>query len=184
MLKVKISRLIHCTITPKMKESTTESRILDMMARALVELIKSPTLAIFSTPSTIITASLSTLRKAIPTAAPSMPNTNETVVEVGRPKVLKKSSRSTSVNMTARKRMIISEKRKYWGKNKPLRATSIMPLEKRAPTSMPALATIMIMVRVAAFDPNAELRKLTASLATPTIRSEMARQKSTTTKNI
>ena len=44
------------------------------------------------------------------TAAPRSSNTIETVVEVGRPNVLYISSKITSVSMTARKMIMISEK--------------------------------------------------------------------------
>jgi hypothetical protein len=50
-----------------------------------------------------------------------------------------------------------------------------MPLEKVVPTTIPALAMIMMMKRGAALDPMEELRKLTASLLTPTMRSDIAR---------
>ena len=57
----------------------------------------------------------------------------------------------------------------------PLRATSIMPLEVRTPMMMPREATVRIVFIEAAFDPMAELRKLTASFVTPTKRPETAR---------
>ena len=60
----------------------------------------------------------------------------------------------------------------------PLRATSIIPLEKVTPTRIPELATIMITVREATLDPIEEFKKLTASLLTPTIRSKTAKQQS------
>jgi hypothetical protein len=47
---------------------------------------------------------------ATATADPSKPNTSETVVEVGNPKVLNRSSKITLVNMTVRKIIIISWK--------------------------------------------------------------------------
>lgn len=59
----------------------------------------------------------------------------------------------------------------------PLRATSIMPLEKMAPTKMPKLAMMRMFRNEMALDPIAEFKKLTASLLTPTIRSMMARPK-------
>ena len=43
-----------------------------------------------------------------------------------------------------------------------------MPLDVSVPTRMPAAAIQRMTRRGAAFDPRAELRKLTASLATPT----------------
>ena len=64
----------------------------------------------------------------------------------------------------------------------PLRATSIMPFENEAPINIPAAAIKKINHFGAAFEPMAELRKFTASLLTPTIKSEIANAKSTTTK--
>ena len=49
-----------------------------------------------------------------------------------------------------------------------MRATSIMPLEVTVPNRMPIEATSRMVFMGAAFEPMAELRKLTASLATPT----------------
>jgi hypothetical protein len=49
-----------------------------------------------------------------------------------------------------------------------------MPLEKREPAKMPKLATTNMVRKGATFDPMAELRKFTASLLTPTIRSTTA----------
>ena len=63
---------------------------------------------------------------------------------------------------------------KNWGLKIPFRATSIIPLEKVTPASMPRLAMIMITRREATREPIEEFRKLTASLLTPTTRSEMA----------
>ena len=57
----------------------------------------------------------------------------------------------------------------------PLRATSIIPLEKTAPTATPTLATIMIVLKEMAFEPIAEFKKFTASLLTPTTKSAIAR---------
>ena len=54
-----------------------------------------------------------------------------------------------------------------------MRATSIIPLEKMAPSAIPILAKIMILRNEIAFDPMAEFKKLTASLLTPTIKSPM-----------
>ena len=65
----------------------------------------------------------------------------------------------------------------------PWRAMSIMPLERAAPTKMPVAATIMITRNDAAFEPIDAFRKLTASLLTPTERSNMARTPRNTTKN-
>jgi hypothetical protein len=46
---------------------------------------------------------------------------------------------------------------------------------------MPMAAISMTILNGAAFDPRAEFRKLTASLLTPTIRSEMANKNRTAT---
>ena len=66
----------------------------------------------------------------------------DTVVEVGSPKVLNRSSSIISVIITARKMTISSGIRKNWGWKIPFRATSIMPLEKVTPARMPRLATM------------------------------------------
>ena len=58
----------------------------------------------------------------------------------------------------------------------PFRATSIIPLEKIAPTATPILATIMMVLNEIALDPIAEFKKLTASLLTPTTRSAIAKK--------
>jgi hypothetical protein len=65
----------------------------------------------------------------------------------------------------------------------PLRATSIIPLEKVTPARIPRLATIMMVWRGATREPTEEFRKLTASLLTPTIRSRMATAKRIPTAN-
>ncbi len=54
---------------------------------------------------------------------------------------------------------------------------SIMPLLIEAPTKTPTAATVMTTLKVAALEPIAELRKLTASLLTPTDRSNTASRK-------
>ena len=64
----------------------------------------------------------------------------------------------------------------------PFLATSIIPLEKTAPMSTPNAATVRITLKGAALEPMDELRKLTASLLTPTTRSVMARTNKMTTK--
>jgi len=70
---------------------------------------------------------------------------------------------------------MISSKKKALGLNIPLRATSIIPLEEKAPNAIPKLANIMMFLNEMAFEPIAEFRKFTASLLTPTIRSPIAR---------
>ena len=49
-----------------------------------------------------------------------------------------------------------------------------MPLLIAAPTNTPMAATMMIRLNVDALDPTAEDRKLTASLLTPTAKSNIA----------
>ena len=64
------------------------------------------------------------------------------------------------------------------GLKMPLRATSIMPLEVKAPTATPTLATIIMVLKETALDPIAEFKKLTASLLTPTTKSAIAKNAS------
>ncbi len=109
------------------------------------------------------------------TAAPSNSNTIDTVVDVGIPSVLKKSNSRISVIITAIKIKMISSKLKAEGLKIPFLATSIIPLENSAPRAIPKLAKIMMFRNEMALEPIAELRKFTASLLTPTIRSPMAR---------
>ena len=54
---------------------------------------------------------------------------------------------------------------------------SIIPLDRDAPRKTPMEAMMMRLRNFAVLEPTAELRKFTASLLTPTIMSEMARQK-------
>ena len=92
----------------------------------------------------VTSASFAILKILIPTAAPNSPNTSDTVVEVGIPSVLKISSRITLVNITARNSSMTSANVNISGWKTPLRATSIIPLEVRAPTIIPTEATVMI----------------------------------------
>ena len=115
------------------------------------------------------------LMRAAATAPPSSSKTMDTVVEVGSPMELKASSRRTSVIITAKKTIMISLKVNISGLKTPLRAISIMPLEKVEPARTPMLATTMMTLKLAMREPMAELRKFTASLLTPTNRSTMAR---------
>ena len=57
-----------------------------------------------------------------------------------------------------------------------------MPVENVAPTSIPKAATIIIILYGAALAPIAEFKKFTASLLTPTTRSEIANTKRIITK--
>jgi len=61
-------------------------------------------------------------------------------------------------------------------------ATSIIPVENVAPTTIPSAAINIITFNGATFEPMAEFRKLTASLLTPTIKSEIARANNTITR--
>ena len=70
---------------------------------------------------------------------------------------------------------MISLKLNIAGINIPFLATSIKPLEYTAPTNIPRLATVIIILIEIAFDPIAEFRKLIASLLTPTTISIVAK---------
>ena len=87
-------------------------------------------------------------------------------------------------NITPRYNIITSWNEKSEGSNIPLRATSIIPLEVRAPMMIPIEAMSIITFLGAAFEPIAELRKLTASLVTPTKRPATARMPRTITINV
>ena len=114
-------------------------------------------------------------------AAPSNSNTKETVVEVGMPSVLNTSSTMTSVTITARKMVITSLKEKLEGFMMPWRATSIMPEDITAPTSTPHEAMISTVRNLATRAPTADCKKLTASLLTPTNKSNTAKHSRKTT---
>ena len=111
----------------------------------------------------------------IATAAPNSSNTIDTVVEVGIPKVLKKSSSKMSVIITAIKMIMISAKTNSAGLKIPFLATSIIPLEVMAPKAIPILATTIMVLKEIALEPIAEFKKLTASLLTPTTKSVIAK---------
>jgi hypothetical protein len=66
--------------------------------------------------------------------------------------------------------------RKYSGLKIPFLATSIIPPETNTPTITPIPATIIIVLNFAALAPIAEFRKFTASLATPTVKSMIAKR--------
>ena len=83
--------------------TTTESNIPDIIASALSELIYSPKSAAVCPNSFILIMDIAT-------ADPKSSNTIDTVVDVGKPSVLKTSSKTTSVSITARNMIIISEK--------------------------------------------------------------------------
>ena len=65
-----------------------------------------------------------------------------------------------------------------------VKKVSIMPLEVSVPMRMPAEATHRIVRRGATFDPRAALRKLTASLASPTTMPSTASTASTMTMKV
>ena len=92
----------------------------------------------------------------------------DTVVDVGRPSELKRSNKIMSVTITAKKITMISEKVNICGLKTPERAISIIPDENVAPNMTPMLATSMMVLKEAIRQPNAEFKKLTASLLTPT----------------
>ena len=71
---------------------------------------------------------------------------------------------------------MISEKKNISGLKIPFLATSIIPLEKTEPTATPKLASIIMFLTEIALDPNAEFKKFTASLLTPTTKSPIARR--------
>ena len=114
------------------------------------------------------------MNKDITTEAPKRLNTIDTVVDVGSPRVLKKSSNRISVIITAIKMTMISSKKNSPGLKIPFRATSIIPLENTAPIKIPKLATIIIVLNEIALEPIAEFKKLIASLLTPTTISRIA----------
>ena len=72
---------------------------------------------------------------------------------------------------------MISSNENCSGRKIPCRAISIMPLLAAAPTKTPIAAIKIIFLREATLLPTAELRKLTASLLTPTHKSMIARAK-------
>ena len=89
-----------------------------------------------------------------------------------------------SVSITAKNKNMTCSNVKNDGLNSPFRAISIIPLENIEPSTTPALATNNMVRRGATFEPIAELRKLTASLLTPTIRSIMATTKRMTSNTV
>jgi hypothetical protein len=103
----------------------------------------------------------------------------DTVVEVGRPNELKISKSKTSVSITAKKIIMTSSKVNMAGLKIPSLAISIMPLENSDPTKTPKEATIIVVLKLTAFEPMAEFKKLTASLLTPTTKSKIASSAST-----
>ncbi|CCZ12667.1 conserved domain protein [Prevotella sp. CAG:1092] len=119
--------------------------------------------------------------KARTKAPPSNSNTNETVVDVGIPRLLNMSSTITSVTITAKNTIITSWKEKWDGNIIPCLVTSIIPDDMVAPRSTPNDATINTTLKVATLAPIADCKKFTASLLTPTKRSKTAKQSRKTT---
>ena len=78
---------------------------------------------------------------------------------------------------TATKIIIIFQKLNISGLKIHFLATSIIPLELRAPSRIHKLAMVRITFFDATFDQMAEFKKLTASFATPTIKSRTANTK-------
>ncbi len=95
---------MYCTSAPMVNATTTERRIPRIISVAFSVLMYWPISA------TDIVSSADILSKATHTAAPKSSKTIETVVEVGIPSVLKKSSNKISVIMTAIKMIMISSK--------------------------------------------------------------------------
>ncbi len=161
----------HMTKEPKTNATATLRNIARITERALLVFIRSPIPR--STPS-LPTAPWAILIRDIANAPPRSSNTMLTVVDVGIPIELNTSRRITSVTITARNTHITSKNVKYPGVNIPWRATSIIPLLMDAPTKTPTAATAIITRYRATLEPIAELMKLTASLLTPTVRSNTA----------
>lgn len=65
--------------------------------------------------------------------------------------------------------------KKYSGLNIPFRATSIIPPDIKTPNNNPIEATISTNLKFATFEPIAEFKKFTASFATPTVKSIIAK---------
>ena len=169
---------MYITIIPQVNASTTESRIAAMIPIARSVLMKLPK----SVNARVSVPAILKIETAI--ADPNKQKINDTVVEVGRPHVLYRSSRMVFANITPRYNIITSWKVNSDGSNIPLRATSIMPLEVTAPMMIPIEATNKMTFLGAAFDPIAELRKLTASFVTPTNKPATARTPRTITINV
>src|SRR5699024_8546086 len=156
------------TKAPMLKAIKMDKKIPVITSVALAVLIYCHTVATDSPFAAI-------LIKDIITAAPKSSNTIDTVVEVGRPSVLKKSRSSTSAIITAIKIIITSLKKNFSGTKIPDRAISIIPLEVTAPKNTPKLAMVRMVLNDKDLDPKAEFKKFTASLLTPTIKSTIAR---------
>ena len=98
-------RASHCTNVPNTKAIATLRKIPRITLNAFSVLSRSPMVS--TTPSGLVAPPI-ILIKAMAKAPPSNSKTMLTVVEVGIPRVLKISRRSTSVTITARKTHITS----------------------------------------------------------------------------
>ncbi len=96
--------MLYCTKAPIENATTTDSRIPKMISVAFAVFMYCPKSAIVCESEVLI------FIKDIITAAPNNSKTIDTVVDVGIPKVLKKSNSRMSVIITAIKMIIISLK--------------------------------------------------------------------------
>ncbi len=94
---------MYCITVPKKNATTTDNKMPAIIARTLAVLRYSAT---FETAAGLVIVFM----VAIATDAPKSSNINETVVEVGNPKLLNASNMTTSVIMAARKMNITSLK--------------------------------------------------------------------------
>lgn len=99
-----INLVANCAIRPKMKAIATENRIPRIIFVA--ELLLMTCQASLRLPI---------LSQAKTSAAPSNSKTTDTVVEVGRPNVEKRSKRMMSAKATAVKMIMASERAKFSG---------------------------------------------------------------------
>ena len=105
-------RAIHCTTVPKKNATATLRNIAMMTLRAFSVFSMSPR---ESRVPSAAAAPEAIFSMAMANAPPRSSKTMLTVVDVGMPRVLKMSSRITSVTMTARKTHMTSWKEKYSG---------------------------------------------------------------------
>jgi hypothetical protein len=90
---------MYMMIVPKKKAKATDTKIANITCKAL---------SVFKSKLCDKLGSLMILMEAIANVAPRSSKTMETVVDVGRPKLLKRSSKMTSVTIAATKMSIIS----------------------------------------------------------------------------
>ena len=158
----------YIKMAPTVKAITTEDKIPEIITIAFPVLMYSLRLANDNVGSFHIT------KVATASDDPNNSKTNDTVVDVGNPRALNVFKSITSVNITATKRTIMFSNENIPGWNTPFLATSIIPFDVSTPIIIPTAATVRITFLLATFEPRAELRKLTASLLTPTTRSRIA----------